>query len=175
VTAIDSILAERLKHVETLPLGWNIWEHRTLNLHRGVLHAPAVASTSWTELAQQVREISQRSFQVRWWRGFGFGVVIETLRLPQDVEHAIEAIDVRANRLGTWQWLIIAASADQAVIGLHTWKEGYLSSVFRALVDYYCRREYFVGTFTKEPDRLLQFLLEVGELKGVHHRRFEEG
>jgi hypothetical protein len=170
--ALEPILAKRLKPSPGALPAWLAWQHKTLNIHRGVLLHWTALNPTWHELSQQTIAAAQRSFKSSWWRGFGFGAVLEVSSLPVDCECVIESISVRAHT-HTWQWVILVAHHDNVVLGIHTWQEGYLSPVYRELVAHFESEGLTVGSFAKEPDRLLKFLLQVGQLKGVRYDRFK--
>ena len=82
-------------------------------------------------------------------------------------------IDTRANRRGTWQWAIYACAPAEVAVGVHTWTEGFLSPVYRDLLDYYGSLNYEVGSFRKEKDQLMKFLTAAARLKGFRFTEFE--
>ena len=72
------VLQLKLQHRPTLSNDeWSVWEHKTWNIHRGVLcWRPMHEELTIDELATTVREKVERSFKRSWWRGFGFGVLV---------------------------------------------------------------------------------------------------
>jgi hypothetical protein len=159
---------------DTADSQWQVWELKTLNLHRGVLHWRLGASPgSYAELAAEIRRAVRRYFRVSWWRGFGFGVLIESPAIPADISAIEEAIDTRASGLGTWQWTVFACEPQQFAVGVHTWTAGYLSPVYRDVISSFESRGWTVGSFKKEKDRLMQFLLTVASIKGYRVQEFE--
>ena len=172
--AIDTILNEKLRLRSDSSEEWLLWEYKTLNMHRGVLHwAPAQPNIEWSELADCIRKKVNASFKQSWWRGFALGAVVEVIENPMDVGFVESCVDTRANSKGTWQWLILVCPAEKTAIGMHTWVEGYLSSSYRAILADYESKGYFTGSFKKEKDKLMKFLATVAQLKGVKFPEFE--
>src|SRR3954469_7232757 len=132
---VEEALAPRLHRRDDLSNGeWSLWEHRTWNMHRGVLHwRPRQDPAGWSEVELAVRERVRPAYRPSWWRGFAFGVVAEVGKMPADAGSALGALDTRNNRRGTWQWAVLVARQEWLAVGLHTWMEGYLSEPFRAL------------------------------------------
>lgn len=173
--AVEEILDTHLNSREDI-LGteWRLWEHKTLNLHRGVLRWRAADRiASLPQMSESVREQVESRFRVAWWRGFAFGTLIEAETIPPDLPTIEDWIDTRANRQGTWQWAIYSCAPHRVAIGVHTWTEGFLSPVYRDLLDCYRSRDYEVGSFRKEKDRLMKFLTTVASLKGYRFKEFK--
>jgi hypothetical protein len=173
--SVEEVLRSRLKPREDI-LGteWRLWEHKTLNLHRAVLHWQATDRTpGLPRMSELVREQAESRFRIAWWRGFAFGALIEAEAVPPDLPAAEDCIDTRANAKGTWQWLIYACATAQVAVGVHTWTEGFLSPVYRGLLDCYRSAGYEVGSFRKEKDRLMKFLTAAAKLKGYRFQEFE--
>ncbi len=153
---------------------WRVWEHKTLNLHRGVLHwRPAADALSAEEIGRRVREEVERAFRISWWRGFGFGAWVESKAVPRDIAALIDSIDARRNGRGTWQWVILACTSVGVAVGIHTWAAGYLTPVHRGLLAEYEEAGVSVGSFTKEKGPLMQFLTSAARLKGFQFAEFE--
>lgn len=171
-TGINGALALRLQWRER-ESDWAIWEHKTFNIHRGVLHWCAPDNLGFQEIAHVVRQRVKQLFPITWWRGFAFGVLIESPRLPPDVVAIDATIDTRASGQGTWQWTVLAAVDTQTAVGVHTWKAGYLSETYRQLLKHFEAKGYLVGSFKKEKDKLMQFLTMVAGLKGIKFSEFE--
>lgn len=163
----------RLRDEDTSP-EWQVWERKTLNIHRGVLHwRPTDAHLTYTEMATEIRRTVKEKFKVSWWRGFGFGVLIDATAIPDDISAIEESVDARASSKGTWQWTVFACEPAQIAVGVHTWTEGYLSPVFRDLLAGYESQGWTVGRFKKEKDALIKFLMAAARLKGFRPREFE--
>jgi len=79
-----------------------------LNMHRAVLEwTPGGMPRSYAEITAGIRSEVARRFNVSWWRGMGFGVVIYLDSPPEGIAACIDDIDGRENSRGTWQWSII--------------------------------------------------------------------
>jgi len=136
---------------------WHFWEKRNLNLHRVVAlctYAPPTAR----ELETQVRETLGGHFPCAWWRGLGFGVVIEVRDVAGFPEEYRPLVDGRANPKGTWQWVILVSRARRKAWGLHTWIEGYLSPIYRGLLRRLDEQGFEVTSVRKEKDGLMRLL-----------------
>jgi hypothetical protein len=171
---VDQVLGRQLRMRAADADEWRIWEYKTLNIHRGVLcwrPRHSVANTS--SLIEAIRQKTQESFRAAWWRGFGFGVVVECPIIPADIGELASAIDTRANGRETWQWTVIIGAENQVAFGVHTWKEGYLSPTHRGLLAYLETIGYHVGSFKKEKDKLMQFIATIAKLKGVEFSEFQ--
>ena len=164
--SLDHILEAKLRHDPARSSdAWGVWEHKTLNMHRGVLHwRPRDAPAAYGDVTSAVRAKVAECFKRSWWRGFGFGVVVELDRMPAGIEAADDDIDTRDNRKGTWQWSVLAFREPQVALGIHTWTHGYLTEVYTLLLAHYESQGYRVGGFTKEKDALLRFLSAVSGL-----------
>ncbi len=131
--SVEEVMRSRLYlREDILETEWRLWEHKTLNIHRGVLHwRPTDQFSSLAQMSERVREQAESRFRVSWWRGFAFGALIEAETIPPDLSAMEDWIDTRANRRGTWQWAIYACAPAQIAVGVHTWQEGFLSPVYR--------------------------------------------
>ena len=78
---------------------------------------------------------------------------------PDSFKIIDQYIDARENAKGTWQWVILAFPKANAAVGVHTWTEGYTSSVFRDLLKAWEATGFRAESFKKEPDKLMRFLL----------------
>lgn len=170
---IDTILQRKLRPRESAPdPAWRVWEHKTLNRHRGVLHwRPAGEAPTFARVADVMRGQAAASFRVSWWRGFAFGALVELPKVPADVDALKGVIDVRDNPKGTWQWTVVVCPPARTAVGIHTWIEGYLSPVYRGLIDLHREQGFEVGSVRKEKDGLMNFLTSIAAWKGI---RFEE-
>ncbi len=174
--SVDEVLGSKLRQRE---LGADprqkIWEHKTLNIHRGVLQWQVTAeSPTLAELSASVRDQIAEAFHVSWWRGFGFGALIEIKSVPKDISTIGSTIDTRTNSKGTWQWTVLTFPETRLVVGTHTWMEGYLSSVYRGLIDHYKGLGFEVGSFAKGQDQLMRFLTTASSLRGFKLAEFEQ-
>jgi hypothetical protein len=172
---VADVLQNRLRLRDDATDGeWQVWEHKTLNTHRGVLYwSPPESGLSYAEMAFRIRERVRTNYRVAWWRGFGFGVVIESKAIPPDISAIESHVDARASGRGTWQWTVLACKVSETAVGVHTWTEGFLSPVYRQLLARCESEGWAVGSFKKEKDRLMQFLTAAARLKGYRLREFE--
>ncbi len=171
---LDEVLQQYLKKKpSSADSAWQIWEHKTLNMHRGVLCWNPNPGLNCTQMVEQVRGQIDSSFHISWWRGFGFGVIIDSPLIPGDIIQIENAIDTRNSEKGTWQWTIFSCKSLKTVFGMHTWAEGYLSTSFRQILSNCESEGYATGIFKKEKDRLMQFLTETASLKGIEFQEFK--
>lgn len=136
---------------------WSFWEKRNLNLHRVVAlcrYAPPTAR----ELAARCRDTLGLHFRCAWWRGLGFGVVVELRDAAGFPDEYLPLVDGRANAQGTWQWVILVSRARRLAWGLHTWIEGYLSPVYRGLLNRLEEQGFAIESARKEKDGLMKLL-----------------
>lgn len=152
---------------------WQVWEHKTLNIHRGVLVWRPQQALSWHEMSEAISQQAQVAYKVRRWRGFGFGVIVESPTIPEDIATIDEAIHTQAQSRGTWQWCILVCPPVQTAIGIHTWMRGYLTPVYQELLLHYQTQGFEIGSCKKEKDRLLQFITTIARLKGVRFAEFD--
>jgi len=142
--------------------GWTFWERRTLNIHRvvGLFRAKEPLGDACT-LDSQLRGVLARDFKRAWWRGIAYGVVVSVgdfTLTPDDLPILVDAYE---NNKGTMQWVVFIAGDARQVTGVHTWIEGYLSPVYRAILETLTRQGYQVASVRKEKDGLLRFLTGV--------------
>src|SRR6266496_3083085 len=157
---IDDILSKKLRKVEAMSSAeWQVWEHKTFNMHRGVLEwTSGRILKSYGEASGAIRaEVAQR-FKVSWWRGMGIGVVIYLNSPPEGITACLDDIDGRENSRGTWQWSIIVFRQSRVAVGVHMWMSGYLSTVYEQTLSRFESEGYRVASCKKEKDKLMQFL-----------------
>lgn len=171
--SVDDILTTKLKkRSDVSNHEWTIWEHKTLNMHRVVLvwqpeHLPA----QYSDIPGIIRGKVEALFKVSWWRGMGFGLVAILPSVPNGIEACVEDIDTRENSKGTWQWSVLFFQKQDAVIGAHMWMQGYLSSTYQQLIQFYESNGNRVATFKKEKDKLMKFLTSIST---IHLPEYEE-
>jgi hypothetical protein len=153
---------------------WQLWESKTWNIHRGVLYRRLTGTPrAWVEVVSEVREKVASCFRIGWWKGFGFGVLIESDFIPRDLAELGETIDSRASRKGTWQWTVFACEPSRLAVGVHMWEEGRMSPLYRNLLAHYRALGFEAESFTKEMDRLMKWLTLPSRLKGQRLNGFE--
>jgi hypothetical protein len=170
--SVEEVLQSKLCIRESSIEECQVWEHKTFNTHRGVLHLRFTESQSLFQMSETVTQRVSELFRVSWWRGFGFGAVLESPNIPEDVATIDSYIHTRAKSKATWQWIILTCPTAETAIGVHTWVEGYLTPVFRRLLDHYESLGYQVGSFKKEKDQLMQFLTTAASLRGFRFKEF---
>lgn len=145
--------------------GWVFWELRNLNIHRVVGLASEYRQFAGArDLEAEIRGVLARNFKRAWWRGIAYGVVAEVSGvslLPDDLKMLI---DIRENRKGTLQWVILVASHVQTALGVHTWVEGYLSPVYRGILQAMAGKGYQVASVKREKDGLMRFITAVADV-----------
>jgi hypothetical protein len=131
--SISDVLSHRLKPKPAdVPSGWTLWEHKTLNIHRGVIEWDSSGSrVRLDSLRDEVRDVVRQRFRPSWWRGFGFGVIVTLDEFDESLKEASSLIDVRNTSKGCWQWLVLNFPAARSAIGVQTWTEGYLAPTYR--------------------------------------------
>ena len=162
-----------VEHITTLARGrlvardelsepsWHFWERRNLNLHRVVgLWSCRGERLDARTLAASVRTTLRAHFRRSWWRGLGFGIVVESDDVLLSPEDSGELIDGRENAQGTWQWLVQVAPPRRAAVGVHNWVEGFLSPIYRDLLGELARGNQVIS-LRKERDGLMRLLTSV--------------
>ena len=147
-----------------LPPHWRLWQHKTLNIHRGVMHWDATGrSCQLSEVRLQVREVVRECFRPSWWRGFGFGVVVSLSQLDESFQDVAQLVDVRNQRRGVWQWVVLHLPAVQIATGICTWTEGYLAPVYRDLLLALQKSGFECHSHQRDMDALLKTLRDIHE------------
>lgn len=67
-------------------------------------------------------------------------------------------VDIRENAKGTLQWVVLTAARAQTALGVHTWLEGYLSPVYREILEHLMGQGWEVASAKREKDGLMNFL-----------------
>jgi hypothetical protein len=162
----------RLKHgAVTLPVGWDSWERKSLNMHRAVLHWDATGRKhTLDEIRDEVRTIVRERFRPSWWRGFGFGVIVSLADADDSLRDAFSLIDTRNNRAGVWQWLVLHFPALRMALGVRTWTEGFLAPVYRDLSAALRADGFTCEDHQKDMDALFKAIIAVKkQLSVLHH------
>lgn len=163
---LDKIFSTKLKPLcNDTKDNLRVWEHKTFNIHRAILHYRfETECKEYDEIGDLVRKEINDRFKVSWWRGLGYGVVIEELALDGEKDDFLKYIDEKDNPKGTWQWLIIKNTQDKKIIGIHTWALGYLTSIFIETIRYYRHEGYTnIKTYKKPKGKLLKILTTMSE------------
>jgi hypothetical protein len=142
--------------------GWSFWELRNINMHRVVGLANEYRQfADASDLETEIRGVLTRNFKRAWWRGIACGVVMEVSGISLPVDDLKTLVDVREISKGTLQWVILLASHAQTALGVHTWIEGYLSPVYRDILQGLATNGYQVTSAKREQDGLMRFLTGV--------------
>jgi hypothetical protein len=145
-----------------LPSSWRLWQYKSLNLHRGVIHWDATARPcTLSKIRDEVRAVVRDHFRPSWWRGFGFGAIVSLGDVDDSFNHAADVVDVRNNSQGTWQWLVLHFPGTQTAVGVCTWTEGYLAPVYHDLLAELRKTGFTCESFQKDMDALMRRLLVV--------------
>jgi hypothetical protein len=159
VTGLSSVVAAAAeprslaRRADLAEPGWMFWERRNLNLHRviGLLNR----SRPYTDvrmLDAELRGVLARRFKRAWWRGIAWGVVVDGGANPFTPDALRVLVDTYENRRGTMQWVVLVDGGGREATGVHTWVEGYLSPVYRAVLQQLERSGYRVASIRKEKD-----------------------
>ena len=141
-------IGKRLKKLDVdFGREWSLWEYKTFNIHRAIVHwnAPNFQVTMG-DIQKNIRALIKDNFKIRFWRGFGFGSIIELSELPDDMGNFEECINQRDNRNGTWQWAIITGKNSKKYLSNHTWAKGYLTPVYESLLNFIKGSGYIAAT-----------------------------
>ena len=161
------------KHFRQEEGNWTFWEHKTINIHRSILHWSANSELSYPAISDAVRVKIKEKYKASWWRGFAYGAIIDVPTTPDGIDNIGESIDNRDNKNGAWQWIILVCQESKSVVAIHTWTVGFLTPIYEAIIARYRSDGYNVGVFKKDKDKLMQFLTKMSALKGVHFQEYE--
>ena len=144
--------------------GWAFWELRNLNMHRvvGLLRADEPVSDI-AHLDANFRGVLERTFKRAWWRGIAWGVVADIGPLSVRPDDLKVLVDGRENAKGTMQWVVLVDGGAHRVTGVHTWVEGYLGPVYRAVLHSLADRRFQIDSIVKEKDGLMRVLTSVAD------------
>jgi len=144
---------------------WTFWELRNLNMHRvvGLLQTDRRLTDART-LDAELRGELARSFKRAWWRGIAYGVVVKADVPALTTEDLKILVDERENSRGTMQWVVLVSNAGQAT-GVHTWIEGFLSPVYRTVLEALSRSGCRISSVMKEKDGLMRVLTAVADAR----------
>jgi hypothetical protein len=145
--------------------GWTFWELRNINIHRVVGFATEYRQFAGaSDLGQEIRTVLERNFKRAWLRGIAYGVVMEVSAISLRADDLKLLVDVRENEKGDLQWVILVATDVQTALGVHTWIEGYLSPVYRDVLQALAAKRYHVASLKREKDGLMKFLTAVADV-----------
>jgi hypothetical protein len=144
---------------------WTFWELRTLNCHRVVgLAGEYRQFADARDLEGEIRGVLTRNFKRAWWRGIAYGVVAEVSAISLCTDDLKLLVDIRENGKGTLQWVILVASHARTTLGAHTWVEGYLSPVYRDILQAQAGMGYQIASVKRDKDGLMKFLTQVADV-----------
>jgi len=148
--------------------GWAFWELRNLNMHRVVgLFRPDSPIVDAGTLDTTLRGVLGRTFKRGWWRGIAYGVVVDAGSLSPAPDDLKVLVDGRENTKGTMQWVVLVDGQARKVTGVHTWIEGYLGPVYRAVLQALADQGYQISSVMKDKDGLMRFLTAVADARSA--------
>lgn len=128
------------------------WEHKTWNIHRGVIHwRTSLEKLNPDQVFAVVRDHIFETYKMRWWRGFAFGVILEAHVIPEDSRDLATLLDMAPNPEGVWQWLICVCHPLKAAVGFHTWSAGYLTPTYTELLEAFRKHDFRIGNVQAQP------------------------
>jgi hypothetical protein len=74
-------------------------------------------------------------------------------------------VDEYENNKGTMQWVILLTGDAPKATGVHTWVEGFLSPVYRAVLQALSDSGYQIESVMKEKNGLMRFLTAVADAR----------
>jgi hypothetical protein len=158
--------------------GWTFWELRNLNMHRVVGFRRTGDSVDARTLDAELRGTLARNFKRAWWRGIAYGVVADVGNMTFTTDELKILVDERENTNGTMQWVVLLSGTDsRTATGVHTWIEGFLSPVYRSILETLSQNGYTIESVMKEKDGLMRFLTAVADARarGLYgHEQFPE-
>lgn len=163
---LPEFISGRLKPLATdLPSPWRLWQHKTFNIHRGVVHwdttSNRAASPSVDQMRDEVRAVVRDWFRPSWWRGFGFGAIVSLAVADDSLQRVVDLVDVRNDAKGTWQWIVLYFPDCQAAVGVCTWTEGYLAPVYRNLLTAFEANGVTCESHRKDMDAVMKALVTI--------------
>lgn len=160
---LPDFVGTRLKPLSVdLPPAWQLWQYKSLNMHRGVIHWDASRTRcTLPEIRDQIRTVVRDQFRPSWWRGFGFGVIVSLNDFDESLKDAADLVDVRNNGKGCWQWIVLHFPASQAAAGICTWTEGYLAPVYRDLLSSLQATGVACESYRKDMDAFTKTLRDI--------------
>jgi hypothetical protein len=151
--------------------GCNSWQHKTLNMHRGVIHWDATTTPCTVmEIQDKVRTIVRQRLRPSWWRGFGFGAVVSLSDVDDSLKEVANLVDVRNNGKGTWQWIVLHFPSLQTALGVCTWTEGYLAPVYHDLLAALREEGLECESHQREMDTLQKTLITIQRKLSITHQ-----
>lgn len=171
---VQSAIANDLK--ELVPrLGGgccSIWEHRTLNLHRGVVLLDRPDETDAEAIINEIRTTVANEFNLAWaWlRCFAFGAVVSTAGIPDNLDRLTTCIDRYNRSAGVFQWLVHVSNAPPMAFGVHMWAEGYLTPTFRRIVQSLRELDLECPMFVDDKGPFFEFVKRIGKLPAAEFR-----
>jgi hypothetical protein len=171
VVTLPEFIHSRLKpHPAAVAGGWRLWQYKSLNRHRGVIHWDATnLRCTLPDISARVREVVRDHFRPAWWRGFGFGAIVSLNHFDASFEQLPSLIDTINNRRGVWQWIVLHFPAAQSAVGVHTWTQGFLAPVYADLISVLENQGVLCATHNREVHPLIRTLTAIHEKLRVIH------
>ncbi len=143
----------------------SLWMRKSSNLFRGVVEID-FADPERIEVGQVVREVVKAEYEPGFVVPFAFGAILNFKRSAPSVQELAHYIADRAQRGGTWQWLLVVDEQQRRVAGVHMWMSGYLTPVYESLLRHFNANGYACESSTKEPGKFWHRLWAT--LKGLN-------
>ncbi|MBI4995888.1 MAG: hypothetical protein HZC22_03125 [Rhodocyclales bacterium] len=150
---------------------WQLWEYKTLNMHRGLIDFRPSNRSNPQEIEKAIRETVVSSFSPTWARGFAFGVVVQFATSPEfQLSEFIECVDSFNRNDGVLQWVIAIDHQNQRAFAAHMWMHGSLHSSFIDSLTQLERAYYSIDKGYKEQPaffaRINKLVVSAGRLVG---------
>lgn len=148
--------------------GWAFWELRNFNMHRvvGLLRGDGPVRDV-KQFDTDIRTVLGRTFKRAWWRGIAYGVVADVGPLLVSPDDLKVLVDGRENTKGTMQWVVLVDGETRKATGVHTWIEGYLGPVYRAVLQSLADQGHQLTSVMKDKDGLMRVLTAVADARAV--------
>jgi hypothetical protein len=156
---IQKYLANEIYQTDTTTL----WEHKTFNIHRGLIFLKATQQ-EFSELRVVVDNFVKKYYHPSWWRGFAYGVVIES-RTPIETNILSEIIDNYAKNKGTLQWVINYSEKEMSLTSTHMWTSGYLFPLYLSLLNSFKHHNYNIKQSFKKTPTFFKIANKVSRVK----------
>ncbi|MBI4955052.1 MAG: hypothetical protein HY908_23725 [Myxococcales bacterium] len=145
--------------------GWTSYEHRSADVHRGVLvctdaraterpdrqpyRAAADSSAAVRSLERRTRDEIARHFRQSPDTVFAFGLVYAADAPPCGAAELAELVDRFEESTGICVWVVAVATGPGSVQGVHTWARGFLFPLYDGLLGHLEACGYSVQRETK--------------------------
>lgn len=111
------------------------------------------------QIESSIRKGVLEEFKPRPGRGLGYGVVFRVKHFHKESIQFSTFVDKRNRRGGVWQWGIVISEEEKALLGIHTWVDGYLRPVYDSIIQQYVKLGYEHKNLNIPPDPLIAKLV----------------